>query len=150
MKMPLHNKYKLHNIKYKSSNQGMTMVEVVIGFVVLVVLLEGLYGTIRFSHNMYTRSVDLKKAQEVLNENIYKKNVLDNADRIKTSLKFNVVNAPARAGDPPLVLPATLMNGTPIDMDLEVYEIQTYKLDGATDAASDEINMKMYLFKKDE
>lgn len=50
----------------------MTMVEVLMGFVLLLLMLGMLSGIIALSSNMLMRSVDLKQAEEALQKEIYK------------------------------------------------------------------------------
>lgn len=56
----------------KSDDRGMTMVEVLMGFVLLLLMLGMLSGIIALSSNMLMRSVDLKQAEEALQKEIYK------------------------------------------------------------------------------
>jgi len=60
--------------KTKLNNKGMTMTEVIIGFVVLMVILGGLSGVIAFSSNMLIESTDIAKAQQVLEAEVFKTN----------------------------------------------------------------------------
>ena len=57
------------------NNQGMTMVEVLMGFVLLTLMLGMLSQVIAFSSNLYRQSVSMKRAEENLEKNIYKKNL---------------------------------------------------------------------------
>ena len=61
-------------INKKLNSNGMTMVEVMMGFVILGILLAGLTNIIFFSSNMIKNSVDIKKAQEELSAEAYKTN----------------------------------------------------------------------------
>lgn len=56
----------------KGDDRGMTMVEVLMGFVLLLLMLGMLSGIIALSSNMLMRSVDLKQAEEALQKEIYK------------------------------------------------------------------------------
>lgn len=55
------------------SNKGMTMTEVLTGFIVLAVFLGGMSGIISFSSNMVFRSIDLKRDMQVIQSELYKK-----------------------------------------------------------------------------
>lgn len=68
------------------NNQGMTMVEVMMGFTVLMILLGGLSSIISFSSNLYMNCVDIKRAQEEFQAEIYKNN--NKGQKQETSLKF--------------------------------------------------------------
>lgn len=68
------------------NNQGMTMVEIMMGFTVLMVLLGGLSSIISFSSNLYMNCVDIKRAQEEFQAEIYKNN--NEGTKHETSLKF--------------------------------------------------------------
>lgn len=57
----------------KLNNRGMTMVEVILGFVILMIVLGLLSGIIAFASNLYHESVALSRAQTELSRNMYKK-----------------------------------------------------------------------------
>lgn len=54
------------------NNRGMTMMEVLMGFLVLVVFLGGISGIISFSSKMVFRSIDLKKDLQTIQGELYK------------------------------------------------------------------------------
>lgn len=56
----------------KMNNRGMTMSEVLVGFVVLMIFMGGLSGIISFSSKMLMESVDIYKAELKLEEEVYK------------------------------------------------------------------------------
>ena len=66
---------RLHLVRLKGNNQGMTMVEVLMGFVLLLLMLGMLSGIIVLSSRMFERSVDLRRAQESLQQAVYKTSV---------------------------------------------------------------------------
>lgn len=66
---------KTNKKSYIKSNKGMTMVEVIMGFVVLITFLAGMSGVISFSSNLLMRSIDLKKDLQVIQGELYKKNL---------------------------------------------------------------------------
>jgi len=86
---------------------GMTMVEVLMGFVILSLMLGSLSGIISFSSKMYENSVDIKRCEEKLQAIIYKSNV--SADAKKVSDSFNLVDK----------------EGTKIGIDAEYYALDT-------------------------
>lgn len=53
-------------------NNGMTMMEVLMGFTILAIFLAGMSGIIAFSNNIVLRSVDLRKDMEVMQGEMYK------------------------------------------------------------------------------
>lgn len=59
--------------QFKLNNHGMTMSEVLVGFVVLMIFMGGLSGIISFSSKMLMESVDIYKAELKLEEEVYKK-----------------------------------------------------------------------------
>lgn len=63
---------RLHPVRLKGNDQGMTMVEVLMGFVLLLLMLGMLSGIIVLSSRMFERSVDLRRAQESLQQSVYK------------------------------------------------------------------------------
>ena len=56
--------------KLKLNNQGMTIVEVLMGFVILSLILDAVITMIMFSNNMMYKSVDLKNAHEEMERNL--------------------------------------------------------------------------------
>ena len=57
----------------KQNNDGMTMVEVLMGFLILSIILGGVVTLITFSSNMYFQSIDARNEQTKLAEEAYKK-----------------------------------------------------------------------------
>ena len=60
-------------------NEGSTMIETVVSFVVLVMVLAGLYGVVLFSSNLYMKSVDTSRLQQRFYRELYKKDLTSNA-----------------------------------------------------------------------
>lgn len=60
------------------NNKGMSMVEVLVGFVVLSIVMAGIFHMIRFGSNMLNESVDIKHSQQNFESEIYK-NTIDTA-----------------------------------------------------------------------
>ena len=71
----IHNKQKTACSFFRNSNQGMTMVEVLMGFVILALLLGMFSGIIVTASNMYYNSVDLKRAHESLQGVVYSESI---------------------------------------------------------------------------
>lgn len=69
MKKGFRNYRKLNIVK---NQEGMTMVEVLMGFTVLMVLLGMLSGIISFSSKMMNNSVDLRNAENAFQREVYK------------------------------------------------------------------------------
>lgn len=61
-----------HISEIKNNNSGMTMVEVLMGFLILSIILGAVITVISFSSNMYFRSADEKRKQTTLMEESYK------------------------------------------------------------------------------
>lgn len=60
---------------FRNDNRGMTMVEVLMGFVILALLLGMFSGIIVTASNMYYNSVDLKRAHESLQGAVYSESI---------------------------------------------------------------------------
>lgn len=71
----IHNKQKTACSFFRNSNHGMTMVEVLMGFVILALLLGMFSGIIVTASNMYYNSVDLKRAHESLQGAVYSESI---------------------------------------------------------------------------
>lgn len=56
----------------ETDNKGMTMVEVLMGFLILSIILGGVVTLISFSSNMYFKSVDKNREQTELMQNAYR------------------------------------------------------------------------------
>lgn len=79
--------------KKKLNNQGMTMVEIMVGFVILVVLMGGLFNLISFSSNMVKNSVDMKNAQIEVWSEAYKNEPGDVVSGITFSIREKNVDS---------------------------------------------------------
>ena len=66
-------------------NRGMTMTEVLMAFMVLIVIMGMLSGIIAFSKKMYMNASDLRRSQETVSQEIYKKDFVGEPD--KTDIK---------------------------------------------------------------
>lgn len=54
------------------NNKGMSMVEVLVGFVVLSVIIAGVFHMIKFGSNMLYEGMDVKQSQQNFEKEIYK------------------------------------------------------------------------------
>lgn len=67
-------------IKFYSNNEGSTMVETLISFVVLVIVFAALFGMIRFSSNLRMRAIDTADVRESFSDEIYKSGDKNNVE----------------------------------------------------------------------
>ena len=58
--------------KLKMDDKGMTMMEVLVGFVILTIIMTGVYHMIRFGSNMLYESTDMRRGQTQFEEALYK------------------------------------------------------------------------------
>lgn len=63
-------------------NKGSTMIEVVVGFTLLLILLAGLTKIIDVSTEMYYQSVDTIRNKEIFAEELYKKSGASASDKL--------------------------------------------------------------------
>ncbi len=75
--------------KLLKDNRGMTMTEVLMAFLVLSIIMGLLSGIIAFSKKMFVNATDLRKAQKVVQEHVYK---LDFKGTPKYGLKVYTVS----------------------------------------------------------
>ncbi len=73
------------HINLLKDNRGMTMTEVLMAFMVLIVIMGMLSGIIAFSKKMYMNASDLRRSQETVSQEIYKKDFAGEPD--KTDIK---------------------------------------------------------------
>ncbi len=64
-------------------DRGMTIVEVMVGFVILTIIMAGVYQLIRFSSNMMYESKDMRNGQTAFEEELYKTSPTGVVDRHK-------------------------------------------------------------------
>ena len=108
--------------KVIQQNKGMTMVEVLIGFVILLLILGMLSGVIAFAHNMFLNAVDIKKSEENLEENAYKKTAAESGNLVAEDIIFR-----PRSGMPGVQRDITVttkiykITNTYQDVDLSLY-----------------------------
>ncbi|MDD7642463.1 MAG: hypothetical protein PUK75_08315 [bacterium] len=130
-----HRRYNKRFAVLKNNNQGMTMVEVLMGFVLLVLMLGMLSGIIALSSRMFERSVDLKRAEESLQQAVY---------------KTTVTGSPVSEETLPLTLePDATMPGDhdQLSLSAKLYKLTTADvLDGAEEES---LNMDFYYFRSE-
>lgn len=90
-------KKQFQRIRLKGNDAGMTMVEVLMGFVLLLLIMGMLSGIIALSSNMIMRSVDLRRAEESLQAALYKTSVTGTPVETNLSLVPDT-GMPAAAG----------------------------------------------------
>lgn len=73
------------HINLLKDNRGMTMTEVLMAFMVLIIIMGMLSGIIAFSKKMYMNASDLRRSQETVSQEIYKKDFVGEPD--KTNIK---------------------------------------------------------------
>lgn len=125
--MPM--KRKKQKVKIKNNNSGMTMVEVLMGFVILVLLLGMFSGIIVSATNMYYNSVDLRRAEESLQKAVYSDSVTGALAPEGVSLKLVPASGMPSASEPiPLssrlykLSSSTVLTGLEADsLDVDIY-----------------------------
>ena len=122
-----------HKISASKNNSGMTMVEVLMGFVILVILLGLVSGIIVVSTNIYYSSVDLERAEESLQEALYSKSITDSLSPETEVIKL---------------VPTSDMPGTktPITMSCKMYKLSSSMVLEGEEAES--LNVDIYFLKK--
>ena len=120
------------NKKTFGNNLGMTMVEVLMGFTILLLLLAMFSGIIATSSDIYYNSVDFRKADEVLQRNLYKTNITDGL--IPESGVVSLVPAEGMPSE-----------GTEIPMNAKLYKLDSSKLEGAS--AEDTLQVEVYFIR---
>lgn len=114
-------------------NSGMTMVEVLMGFVILMLFMGMLSGLIAVATNIYHNSVDLRNAEEALQEQMYRKDVADRAN--KQSVSVSLVPAEGMPGE-----------GTVIPMEAALYKLSCR--DVLSEADANTLDMDLYFLIK--
>lgn len=113
-------------------NNGMTMVEVLMGFVILVLILGMLSGIIVACKNIYYSSVDLRNAEESLQKAVYSNSILESLSPETTTIRL---------------VPASDMPGnrTPISLSADMYRLSSKTvLDGVE---ADSLDVDIYFLK---
>ncbi len=67
----------MNNTGALKDNKGMTIVEVMVGFVILTVIMAGVYHLIKFGSNMFYESRDIRSGQTEFESELYKNNPAD-------------------------------------------------------------------------
>lgn len=79
--------------KKSLNNRGMTMVETIVSFLVLIIVLAGLYSMVKFSSQLSMRAVDTGRLLQSFSGTLYK-----NGDKIGTDQAGGYVNVTAYNG----------------------------------------------------
>lgn len=79
------------NQQLHTNNAGSTMVEVIVGFVILVmVLMECMVHLLGVSGNLVAKSKDMQEDQRIMNEEMYQKNTqFDKVDGVNITLSLD-------------------------------------------------------------
>ena len=122
----------MYPARLKGNNQGMTMVEVLMGFVLLLLMLGMLSGILALSSRMFENSVDLRRAQESLQQAVY---------------KTTVTGSPAPEETLTLV-PDAVMPGAhaPVSLSAKLYVLSTRDI-LAEEVEKDSLDMNFYFVK---
>ncbi len=98
------------------------MVEVLIGFVILLLILGMLSGVIAFAHNMFLNAVDIKKSEENLEENAYKKTAAESGILVTDGIVFKPRSGmPGAQRDITVTTKIYKITNTYQDVDLSLY-----------------------------
>lgn len=119
----------------KCNNSGMTMVEILVGFVILIVMMGMLSGIISFARNMYINSVDLKRSQEAIQKEIYKKDFAKGTGAIKT--KEEIIMTPIEG----------MPDGGSISLDMDVVKVS---VKDALDGDESSLDVELYMICEKE
>lgn len=133
-------------MKRGMNNKGMTMVEVLVGFVILSLIMAGVFQMIKFSSNMLYKSIDLRNAQTEYEKEAY-----------KTTVDTSVFNKSEHllAGGDYVLEPAG--EKASLESRIELFKTSTggdlgvklYKLTPVSDTSlSDNLGISMYGFKR--
>ncbi len=132
MEKSFQNQRKLNIVK---NQDGMTMVEVLMGFTVLMVLLGMLSGIISFSSKMLNNSVDLRNAENAFQREVYKTTIpgAEALENMKVSASLSSENKE---------------NQTSIELSMKSYRIYSSDLlDGKVSTEEkDSLDMYFYYF----
>ena len=71
-----------------NNNDGSTMIETVVSFVILMIVFAALYGMVRFSSNLRMRAVDTANLHSQFYSEIYKTGDKDNVDKYNYPGRF--------------------------------------------------------------
>lgn len=103
----------------QQNNDGMTMVEVLMGFLILSIILGGVVSLISFSSKMYFNSVDLRKNQTELTADAYRKGITGKTPA--TTNSGYVVIGSSSESEP---VPVTLSGEQVGFKDMQLYSVQ--------------------------
>ena len=105
--------FKIHYIKSNNINKGSTMVEVLMGFVILSLMLGMLSGIISIASEMYDSSIDKRNAMNRLEEYVYKTEVMEGLRHENAGAGITL--------SPSMNMPLEAVN---IDINADMYEIE--------------------------
>lgn len=121
---------------HRLDDRGMTIVEVLVGFVILSIIMGMLSGIIAFASNLYYESVDLRHAEYQLVQSVYSKDVVADAQANGSKHEVDLVFKPQNGSN--------MSNA--IRKDAKLYQINTTHFQDVQDVK--EIDMEFYFFHK--
>lgn len=143
--------------KLDMNNKGMTMVEVLVGFVILSLIMGGVFHMIRFGSNMLYEAVDIKHSQESFEEETYKTTPDASIIKLKTIKELGAGDFVLKPANEPLgnktqvnkelsinLFEASAEDATADDADALKNKLQTI---GYKDSGND-YNIEVYGFEK--
>lgn len=119
--------------RLSNTNCGMTMVEILMGFVILVLILAMLSGVIVVATNIYYSSVDLRRAEESLQEAIYSNSITE--DLVPESVSLTLVPSTDMPGDT-----------APIPISADLYKLSSRSVLEGLEA--DSLDVNIYFLKE--
>lgn len=121
----------------KSLNEGTTIVEVMMGFVILMLMMGMLSGVILFASNLYFKSVDLAHAQTKLQQSVYKNEDVQEAGVVATH--EGTISLKPQSGMPDA--------GRVVSMDMEVHSINSQDVLPEDDESELDVNVFYFIHK---
>lgn len=114
-------------------NSGMTIVEIMVGFLLLILMLGMLSGIIAVATNIYYKSVDLRRAEESLQKEVYSNSSADKMEKQEASLALvpaegmpdESVSIPLKAGLYKLSSRAVLNEADADTLDIELFFLRS-------------------------
>ncbi|MGN0151751.1 MAG: hypothetical protein ACI39Q_04690 [Wujia sp.] len=114
-------------------NSGMTIVEIMVGFLLLILMLGMLSGIIAVATNIYYKSVDLRRAEESLQKEVYSNSSADKMEKQEASLALvpaegmpdESVPIPLKAGLYKLSSRAVLNEADADTLDIELFFLRS-------------------------
>lgn len=119
------------------NNKGMTMVEVIMGFTILMLIMGMLSGIISFSKNMYFEAVDFQRNQDAIETVLYKKD-----------LSSQAATRELTSGNGFRITPAEGMPNAGHNLNMD--KMNVYRVSGKDLLNDDEMDINMYVIQYEE